>query len=105
MITCGASHALDLVCALGTQPGDVALVESPAYHLGVQILRDHPLRLVAVPADEHGLRIDALAATIVELRRTGQRFDDGEGIQVGRDVIHYGKRPALLPVGVEMRSV
>jgi len=51
VITCGASHALDLVCALGTQPGDVALVESPAYHLGVQILRDHPLRLVPVPAD------------------------------------------------------
>lgn len=73
VITCGASHALDLVCSLGTQPGDVALVESPAYHLGVQILRDHPLRLVPVPADEHGLRIDALAATLAELRRAGQR--------------------------------
>ncbi|MEP7188878.1 MAG: aminotransferase class I/II-fold pyridoxal phosphate-dependent enzyme, partial [Roseiflexaceae bacterium] len=73
MITGGVSQALDQICTLCTQPGDIALVESPTYHLAIRILRDHPLELIAVPADEHGLRVDALAATLAELRRAGRR--------------------------------
>jgi 2-aminoadipate transaminase len=71
MITGGVSHALDQICTLLTRPGDVVLVESPVYHLAVRVLRDHPLELVAVPRDEHGLRLDALAETIAELNRRG----------------------------------
>jgi 2-aminoadipate transaminase len=73
MITGGVSQALDQICTLCTQPGDIALVESPTYHLAIRILRDHPLELISIPADEHGLRIDALAETIAELRRAGRR--------------------------------
>ncbi|HEU5101737.1 MAG TPA: PLP-dependent aminotransferase family protein [Roseiflexaceae bacterium] len=73
MITGGVSQALDQICTLCTQPGDIALVESPTYHLAIRILRDHPLQLIPVPADEHGLRVDALAETIAKLRRAGQR--------------------------------
>jgi 2-aminoadipate transaminase len=73
MVTGGVSQALDQICTLCTQPGDIALVESPTYHLAIRILRDHPLDLVSVPADEHGLRIDALAETIANLRRAGRR--------------------------------
>lgn len=72
MITGGVSHALDQVCTLLTRPGDVVLVESPTYHLAVRILRDHPLELVPVLADEDGLRIDVLATTIAALRRAGR---------------------------------
>ena len=71
LITGGISQALDQVCTLLARPGDVALVESPTYHLAVRILREHPLDLVPVPADGDGLRIDALAATIAGLRRAG----------------------------------
>jgi 2-aminoadipate transaminase len=73
MITGGVSQALDQICTLCTQPGDIALVESPTYHLAIRILRDHPLELLSIPADEHGLRIDALSETIAELRRAGRR--------------------------------
>jgi 2-aminoadipate transaminase len=71
--TAGNSDALDQICALWTRPGDVVLVETPTYHLAVRIMRDHPLELVPVPADESGLRVDALAATLAELRRDGRR--------------------------------
>jgi DNA-binding transcriptional MocR family regulator len=71
--TGGNSDGLDQICALWTQPGDVVLVESPTYHLAVRIMRDHPLDLAPVPADESGLRIDALAETIAGLRRGGRR--------------------------------
>jgi DNA-binding transcriptional MocR family regulator len=73
MITGGVSQALDQICTLCTQPGDIALVESPTYHLAIRIMRDHPLQLIPVPADDQGLRIDALAETIAKLRRAGQR--------------------------------
>ena len=71
--TAGNSDALDQLCALWTQPGDVVLVETPTYHLAVRIMRDHPLDLVPVPADASGLRVDALAETIAGLRRSGRR--------------------------------
>jgi DNA-binding transcriptional MocR family regulator len=73
VITSGNSHGLDQVCALFTQPGDVVLVESPTYHLGVRILRDHPVELIAVPADELGLDTGALAGTLERLRAEGRR--------------------------------
>ena len=49
-ITAGNSDAIDQVCTLFTQAGDVVLVESPSYHLALRIMRDHPLRLVPVAA-------------------------------------------------------
>ena len=49
--TAGNSDAIDQVCTLFTQPGDVVLVESPTYHLGLRILNDHQLDLRAIPTD------------------------------------------------------
>jgi 2-aminoadipate transaminase len=72
VITGGVSHGLDQVCALNTRPGDIMLVESPTYHLAVRILRDHPVELVPVASDEHGLSIDALTETLGGLRRAGR---------------------------------
>ncbi|HWQ14553.1 MAG TPA: PLP-dependent aminotransferase family protein [Roseiflexaceae bacterium] len=72
VITGGASHGLDLICTLLARPGDVALVESPTYHLAVRVLRDHPLHLVPVQADEGGLRVDTLAEALAALRREGR---------------------------------
>ncbi len=73
VITGGISAGLDLLLTLSTSPGDVVLVESPTYHLAIRILRDHPLELLAVPADEQGLGVDALAETLGGLKRTGRR--------------------------------
>jgi DNA-binding transcriptional MocR family regulator len=73
MITGGVSQALDQICTLCMRPGDVALVESPTYHLAVRILRDHPLDLVAVPVDQAGLQVDALASIVADLRRANRR--------------------------------
>jgi 2-aminoadipate transaminase len=73
LITGGNSHALDQILTLCTKPGDTVLVESPTYHLAVRILRDHPVRLVAIPTDQEGLVVDALAERLADLRRTGVR--------------------------------
>ena len=70
--TGGVSQALDLMCTLFTRPGDIVLVESPAYHLALRIFRDRGLELVPVAADEDGLRTDVLAEMLETLRLRGQ---------------------------------
>ena len=72
MLTGGISITLDQICTLCTRPGDVVLAESPAYHLALNILRDHPLDLVPAPTDDQGLRVDVLAEIISRLRREGR---------------------------------
>lgn len=68
-ITGGVSQALDLLCTLLTRPGDPVLVEAPTYHLALRIFRDHGLVLIPVSSDPDGLRPDALAQAVADLRR------------------------------------
>jgi DNA-binding transcriptional MocR family regulator len=72
LITGGISLGLELVLAACAGPGDVVLVESPTYHLAPRIMRDRALQLVAVPADEQGLNVTALAEIAHALRRAGR---------------------------------
>lgn len=105
LITAGVSEGLDQLCTLCTQPGDVALVESPTYHLAVRILRDHPLELIAVPADDAGPNVDALKARLVAFRREGRRprllyviptFNNPTGLSLSAE-----RRRALIEVAVD----
>jgi len=59
-ITNGASSALALLCNLYTQPGDVIFVEEPTYFLALRIFADYHLKIVPVPMDDDGLRLDEL---------------------------------------------
>jgi DNA-binding transcriptional MocR family regulator len=56
----GVSQALDLLCTLFTQPGDVVLVEEPSYFLALRIFADHGLRAVSVAMDGDGLLPEAV---------------------------------------------
>ncbi len=73
MLTGGTSSAIDQVCTLLTQPGDVVLVESPTYHLAVRILRDHPLELWPVPRDAAGIDPAVVAHLLHRAAATGRR--------------------------------
>ncbi len=68
MITGGASQALDMLCLLLTRPADIALVQSPTYHLALRVMRDHQLELVPIPGDEQGMRVDALKEILESLQ-------------------------------------
>jgi len=60
LITCGATHALDLICSFFARPGDVVFVEEPSYFLALRIFMERGLTPVCIPMDENGLSIDAL---------------------------------------------
>lgn len=64
----GVSQALDLVCTLHTQPGDVVFVEEPTYFLALRIFADHRLRVVGLPTDEDGLVSEALEEALTRHR-------------------------------------
>ena len=65
-LTNGASQALDLACTLLTNAGETVLVEEPTYYLVQRIFTDHHLRVIGVPTDADGLRVDALAAMLAD---------------------------------------
>ena len=67
-ISGGASQALDLICTLYSQPGDVVLVEEPTYFLALRVLADHGLRPVGVAMDEQGLIPEAVEAAVRQHR-------------------------------------
>jgi len=58
--TTGASSALDLLCTLFTQAGDVIFVEEPTYFIALQIFKDHRLQVHPIPMDEDGLQVAML---------------------------------------------
>ncbi len=58
--TTGASSALDLLCTLYSQPGDLLFVEEPTYFLALRIFQDHGLQVISIPVDEEGLRLEVL---------------------------------------------
>jgi len=71
MTTAGASSALDLLCTLDTEPGDVVFVEEPTYFLALRIFADHGLQIESIPLDQAGIDLDQLEK---KLARAKPRF-------------------------------
>ncbi|HSV86939.1 MAG TPA: PLP-dependent aminotransferase family protein [Levilinea sp.] len=60
LITAGSQQAIALVSQLLLKPGDTLMVESPTYAVALDLFRSLNLKLVGVPMDEHGMRVDLL---------------------------------------------
>ena len=60
VLTGGAQQALDVVSRALVEPGDVVVVEDPAYTAAVRLFASHGARVVGVPVDEEGLVVDLL---------------------------------------------
>ena len=60
VVTSGAQQALDLTARALIEPGDVVAVESPTFTGSLLALRATGARVIGIPADEHGLDVEAL---------------------------------------------
>ncbi len=73
VVTVGSQHALDLTTKVLVDPGDIVLVESPAYIGALSTFASYQADVVHLPGDEHGLLpaavTEALAATAAADRR------------------------------------
>jgi GntR family transcriptional regulator / MocR family aminotransferase len=64
LVTRGSQMAIDLVARTLIAPGDVVAVEGLGYRPAWAALRAAGARLVPIPVDDHGLRIDALTTAL-----------------------------------------
>ncbi len=58
LVTSGSQQALALVAHLLLRPGDVVLVESPTYSGAIDLFRSLDARLMGVPVDAQGMRVE-----------------------------------------------
>ncbi|NLJ24288.1 MAG: PLP-dependent aminotransferase family protein [Firmicutes bacterium] len=72
LITNGSQQALDLICKVMLDPGDLVLVEQPGYIGGLNAIGNYQGRKIGIPMDEDGLRIDVLANRLKEMAAKGQ---------------------------------
>lgn len=64
LTTSGTSTSLGLlVRALGA-PGDIVAVEHPTWHVALAVFAAAGLRVLGIPVDDEGLRVDLLAAAL-----------------------------------------
>jgi 2-aminoadipate transaminase len=71
MITSGSLQGLDLVNSLLLTRGDTVLIEKETYQGAINRLTRLGVNIVGVPLDEHGMRMDALATALADLKARG----------------------------------
>lgn len=68
IITNGAMQGLQLAAEALAKPGDAVVLEEFEYGGTIRVFKQHGLRLVGAPLDDHGMRVDALESIITEHR-------------------------------------
>ena len=68
LIVSGSQQGLDLVARLLLEPGDAVIVEAPTYLGALQVFRMAGARLIGVPIDESGMRVDLLEPLVARYR-------------------------------------
>jgi 2-aminoadipate transaminase len=73
LVTTGGIAALDLICKVLMDPGDIVVVGEPSYLAALHVIRSYQGRFAGVPLDEKGMRPDALESMLEDLRRQSLR--------------------------------
>ncbi|HEY6431128.1 MAG TPA: PLP-dependent aminotransferase family protein [Acetobacteraceae bacterium] len=71
LITTGSGQGIDVVSRLLIRPGDTVLLEEFCYAGAINRFKKLGAKLVALPLDEDGIRIDALGRILEELKGKG----------------------------------
>ena len=74
IVTAGAQQALDLIAKVFLDPGDVIITEGPTYVGALQAFSAYQPRVVCIPMDEHGMRVDMLEQELRLLGPRGAKF-------------------------------
>jgi 2-aminoadipate transaminase len=73
LITSGSLQGLDLVNGALLAPGDTVLIEQESYQGSLSRLARLGVNAVGIPLDRDGMRIDAVAAALADLKRRNIR--------------------------------
>lgn len=64
VLTTGSQQLLSLICEVLFNPGDIALVAAPTYFVFLGTLAGVGARVISIPSDASGMRMDALEQTL-----------------------------------------
>ncbi|UCF81982.1 MAG: PLP-dependent aminotransferase family protein [Desulfobacteraceae bacterium] len=73
LVTTGGIAALDLICKVLLDPGDVVIVGEPAYVAALHVIRSYQGRFAGVPIDAKGMLPDALKSVLEDSQRESLR--------------------------------
>ncbi len=68
LVLSGSQQGLDLVARVLLDPGDPVVIEQPSFIGALQTFRGARARLIGVPVDEHGMRVDVLESVLSRFR-------------------------------------
>jgi 2-aminoadipate transaminase len=71
LITTGSGQGIDIVSRLFINPGDTVILEEFCYAGAINRFKKIGAKIVGVPLDEDGMRMDALASTLEGLKQKG----------------------------------
>lgn len=72
VITTGSQQLLYLLGELFVDPGDIVITEAPSYFVYHSLLQSHGARVLTVPMDADGMRMDALEGLLERLEAGGE---------------------------------
>jgi 2-aminoadipate transaminase len=98
-ITTGSQQILYLLGEVLFDPGDIVITEAPSYFVFHSLLQSHGAKVLAVPMDEEGMRVDELEALLERLRRSGE-LSRVKMIYT----VDYFQNPTGLTLSVERRA-
>jgi 2-aminoadipate transaminase len=67
LVTSGSQQGLDIVSKVFLDPYNIVIVELPSYIGGLQSFTAYRARMIGVPQDDHGMRMDLLEKTLAKL--------------------------------------
>ena len=71
VVTTGSAQLLYLIAEALLDPGDIVLVEAPTYFVFLGVLETRGARVIGIPIDDGGMRLDALETTLADLEVQG----------------------------------
>jgi len=71
-ITTGSQQLLYLLGEVMFDPGDIVIAEAPSYFVYHSLLQSHGAKVLSVPMDEYGMKMDELEKLLERLRRSGE---------------------------------
>ena len=73
LITAGSQQGLDIVSKVFLDPKDIVIVELPTYIGGLQAFNSYIARMLGVPQDDEGMRMDLLEKLLAKLAKKGKK--------------------------------
>ena len=68
LVLSGSQQGIDIVARAFLDPGDVVFVEEPTFFSALQIFRAAGARIIGIPVDARGMRIDLLEQALMRYR-------------------------------------